>query len=200
MIGLFREAREILVAGHAPDLLALGVDRVEPARVFVLDQIVPDALGIVARLVGGADQHDVARMQHRVNALDDMAGVRSGLPFACGNRRGTNLSFHRRNLTPDIFRAADQPSGVFSSLLWGVGASGNSGSWMAAMTEVLTYQTSRGRAGEAIPASRTARMPVRKMPSNVPAPPIEATGAPSPPILSRFIRSAPIRVPIEPPI
>jgi hypothetical protein len=61
------------------------------------------------------------------------------------------------------------------------------------------YQADRGRDGEAMPASSTARMPVRKMPSNVPAPPIEATGAPSPAILSRFRRSAPISVPIEPP-
>lgn len=29
-------------------------------------------------------------------------------------------------------------------------------------------------------AMSTAKMPMRKMPSNVPAPPIEATGAPSP--------------------
>src|ERR1700676_4942186 len=65
---------------------------------------------------------------------------------------------------------------------------------------VRAYQAGRGREGEAIPASRTARMPVRKMPSNVPAPPIEATGAPRPPILSRLRRSAPISVPIEPPI
>jgi hypothetical protein len=97
MVGLFGKAGEILVAGHAPDLLALGVDRKQAARVFVSDQIVPDALGVVAGLVGGADQHDVARVQHRMNAFDDMAGVRRGLPFACGNRRGTNLSFHRRN-------------------------------------------------------------------------------------------------------
>src|SRR5882724_341869 len=64
----------------------------------------------------------------------------------------------------------------------------------------FAYQAGRGREGEAIPASRTARIPVRKMPSNVPAPPIEATGAPRPPILSRLRRSAPISVPIEPPI
>jgi hypothetical protein len=63
-----------------------------------------------------------------------------------------------------------------------------------------TYHAGRGREGEAIPASRTARMPVRKMPSKVPAPPIEATGAPRPLILSRLRRSAPTSVPIEPPI
>ena len=62
------------------------------------------------------------------------------------------------------------------------------------------YQAGRGRDGEAMPASRTARMPVRKMPSKVPAPPIEATGAPRPLILSRLRRSAPMSVPIEPPI
>ena len=62
------------------------------------------------------------------------------------------------------------------------------------------HQTSRGRDGEAMPASSTARMPVKKMPSKVPAPPIEATGAPSPLILSRLSRSAPMSVPMEPPI
>src|SRR5262249_23543817 len=35
-------------------------------------------------------------------------------------------------------------------------------------------------------ASKTAMMPVTKMPSKVPAPPIDATGAPRPWILSRF--------------
>src|SRR5262249_52204660 len=44
----------------------------------------------------------------------------------------------------------------------------------------------------------TAKMPVRKIPSKVPAPPIEATGAPSPLTLSRLVRSAPIRVPSAP--
>jgi hypothetical protein len=62
------------------------------------------------------------------------------------------------------------------------------------------YHAGRGRDGAAMPASRTARMPVIKMPSNVPAPPIEAMGAPRSPILSRLSRSAPISVPIEPPI
>ena len=47
-------------------------------------------------------------------------------------------------------------------------------------------------------ASRTANAPVRKIPSKVPAPPIEATGAPSPSILPRLRRSAPIRQPSEP--
>ena len=46
--------------------------------------------------------------------------------------------------------------------------------------------------------SRTATMPVRKTPSKVPAPPIEATGAPSPRIRSRLSRSAPIKVPMQP--
>ena len=62
------------------------------------------------------------------------------------------------------------------------------------------HQAGLGREGDAMPASRTARIPVRKIPSNVPAPPIEATGAPRLPILSRLRRSAPISVPIEPPI
>jgi 2-oxo-hept-3-ene-1,7-dioate hydratase len=64
------------------------------------------------------------------------------------------------------------------------------------------------RAGEAASASMmpvrlassTARMPIRKMPSNVPAPPIDATGAPSPCTLARLSRSAPISVPRLPPI
>jgi hypothetical protein len=41
-----------------------------------------------------------------------------------------------------------------------------------------------------VAAIKTARIPVRKIPSNVPAPPMEATGAPSPVILPRFKRSA----------
>src|SRR5574337_1389038 len=49
-------------------------------------------------------------------------------------------------------------------------------------------------------ASRTARIPVKKIPSNVPAPPMDAIGAPSPWILSRFNRSAPIKVPRLPAI
>src|SRR5215207_4190799 len=99
MIRLFGKARKILVAGHAPDSLALGVDREQPAFVFVLDQIVPDALGIVAGLVGGADQHDVARVQHRMNAPDDVAGVRRGRPFFDAMRCGACLSVHGYPLT-----------------------------------------------------------------------------------------------------
>jgi len=41
----------------------------------------------------------------------------------------------------------------------------------------------------------TAIIPVRKTPSNVPAPPMLAIGAPSSPIPRRVVRSAPIRVP-----
>ena len=55
-----------------------------------------------------------------------------------------------------------------------------------------------GRREGKILASSTARMPVRKIPSNVPAPPMDATGAPSPRILSRLVRSAPISVPMLP--
>jgi hypothetical protein len=44
-------------------------------------------------------------------------------------------------------------------------------------------------------ASNTATMPVKKMPSKVPAPPIEATGAPRPCTAPRLRRSAPISVP-----
>jgi hypothetical protein len=56
--------------------------------------------------------------------------------------------------------------------------------------------------GAALPhrlAMSTARIPMTNMPSKVPAPPIEATGAPSPPTLSRLRRSAPISVPRLPP-
>ena len=49
-------------------------------------------------------------------------------------------------------------------------------------------------------ASSTATIPIRKMPSNVPAPPIEATGAPSPRMALRLSKSAPISVPRLPPI
>ena len=58
----------------------------------------------------------------------------------------------------------------------------------------------RSRNGEARPASRTAKMPVGNMPSNVPAPRMEAIGAPRLPILSRLIISAPISVPMDQPI
>ena len=90
VVRLVREAFEILVAGYAPDGFALGIDRVKTALELVLDQVVPDALGIVARLVGGPDQHDVARMQHRMDALDDVAGIRRGRPFFgwSGDRHG----------------------------------------------------------------------------------------------------------------
>ena len=64
----------------------------------------------------------------------------------------------------------------------------------------ITGQIDRGRAGEAMLARRTANIPVRKMPSNVPAPPMDATGAPRPFILFRLSRSAPISVPNEPQI
>lgn len=43
-------------------------------------------------------------------------------------------------------------------------------------------------------------IPVRNIPSNVPAPPIDATGVPSFPIFLRFNRSAPINVPSVPDI
>ena len=99
MIGLFGKAGEILVAGHAPDRFALGIDREQPAFVFVLDQIVPDALGIVAGLVGGADQHDVARVQHRMDAFDDVAGVRRRRPFFGLVRCGACLSVHGHPLS-----------------------------------------------------------------------------------------------------
>ncbi len=44
-------------------------------------------------------------------------------------------------------------------------------------------------------AISTAKMPITKIPSNVPAPPIEAIGAPKPCNLSRLSRSAPMSVP-----
>ena len=49
-------------------------------------------------------------------------------------------------------------------------------------------------------AIRTATIPIRKMPSKVPAPPIEATGAPRPRMRPRLSRSAPISVPRLPPM
>ncbi len=48
-------------------------------------------------------------------------------------------------------------------------------------------------------AMSTAIRPDRKMPSKVPAPPMEATGAPSARMRGRFSRSAPTRVPSTPP-
>jgi len=44
----------------------------------------------------------------------------------------------------------------------------------------------------------TARMPARKMPSKVPAPPMLATGAPRRLMAWRLLRSAPMRVPRTP--
>ncbi len=82
MVGLFGEAREILVTGHAPDRFAFRIDREQPAAIPVFDQVDPDALGVIAWLVGGADQHDVARVQHRMNALDDATCVWRGRPLA----------------------------------------------------------------------------------------------------------------------
>ena len=70
----------------------------------------------------------------------------------------------------------------------------------AIFTRPFAYDTGRSRDGEARPASSTAKMPVRNMPSNVPAPPMEAIGAPRLPILSRLRISAPISVPMDPPI
>ena len=102
VVGRVRQAGEILVAGNAPDGFAPGIERIEAALVFVLDQIVPDALGVVARLVGGADQHDVARMQHRMNALDDVARLGRRRPFA-GRARAVDLSFHGPNPYPCYF-------------------------------------------------------------------------------------------------
>src|SRR6185436_10497361 len=65
---------------------------------------------------------------------------------------------------------------------------------------LFAYDAGRSRGGEARPASSIARMPVRNMPSNVPAPPMEAIGAPRLPILSRLRISAPSSVPMDPPI
>jgi hypothetical protein len=48
------------------------------------------------------------------------------------------------------------------------------------------------------PAIITAIMPLKKTPSNVPAPPMLATGAPTLEILGRFTKSAPINVPSTP--
>ena len=94
VIRLVRQAGEILVAGHAPDRFALGVNGIEATFVLVLDQIVPDSLGIVAGLVGCTDQNDVARVQHRMDAFDDVAGVGRRRPFFARMRRGACRSFH----------------------------------------------------------------------------------------------------------
>ena len=102
MVGLVGQDSEIPVAGNAPDGFAPGIDRIEAAFELVFDQIVPDALGVISRLVGGADQHDVARMQHRMNAFDDVARLRRRRPFA-GRTRAVDLSFHRRNPYPSFF-------------------------------------------------------------------------------------------------
>ena len=64
----------------------------------------------------------------------------------------------------------------------------------------LTPCPSPGRRGESCHASSTAMIPVRKTPSKVPAPPIEATGGPKLASLSIFIRSAPMSVPKVPAI
>ena len=37
------------------------------------DQVVPDALGVIARLVSRADQHNITRVQHGMNVFDDAA-------------------------------------------------------------------------------------------------------------------------------
>ena len=67
-------------------------------------------------------------------------------------------------------------------------------------TAMLTIARGRQSAGVSFlgQASRPARRPVRNTPSNVPAPPIDTTGAPIRAISPRFIRSAPINVPIDP--
>jgi hypothetical protein len=108
MVGLFGKAGEILVAGHAPDGFALGVDWKQPAFVLVLDQVVPDPLGIVAGLVSGADQDDITLVQHRVDAFDDVAGVRRGQPFCDSVRRGTCLSCHGLPLPVVSFGRGDR--------------------------------------------------------------------------------------------
>src|SRR6185437_13100455 len=67
---------------------------IEAALVLILDQIGPDAFGIIAGLVGRADQHDVARMQHRVDALDNRACVRRRRPGLRRAGGAADLSFH----------------------------------------------------------------------------------------------------------
>ena len=73
VIRLVGQAGKVLVAGHAPDRFTLGVDRIQAAFEAVLDQVVPDPLRVVTRLVRCADQHDVARMKHRMDAFDGIA-------------------------------------------------------------------------------------------------------------------------------
>ena len=205
VIRLVRQAGKILVTGHAPDRFALGIDGIKAAFESVFDQIVPDALGVVARLVGGSDQHDVARMQHRMDALDDVACVSRRRPFSGWNGDGAYLSFHRRNPYPSHFSRMNDRSRSSRSVAFGsyYGESERVATRAAAIVRHAVFsphQAGRGRDGEAMPASSTARIPVRNIPSKVPAPPIEAIGAPRPLILSRLRRSAPISVPIDPPI
>src|SRR5262245_47242216 len=63
---------------------------------------------------------------------------------------------------------------------------------------VLSHSDSIRLPLPAIQARSTARIPVKNTPSKVPAPPMDTTGAPSPLILWRFMRSAPTSVPIVP--
>jgi hypothetical protein len=58
--------------------------------------------------------------------------------------------------------------------------------------------TSQRRDG--ILAISTATIPVRKMPSKVPAPPIDKIGAFKPASFSKFMTSAPINAPRDPAI
>src|SRR5215475_6203184 len=82
---------------------------------------------------------------------------------------GTDAARTRASIgvTPDIFRTADQRHASFAPY-YGVftAEATEAAEWRPALP---AYQTSRGREGEASPASRTASIPVRKMPSNVPA-------------------------------
>src|SRR5205085_3014377 len=99
----------------------LGVDRIEAALVAVFDEIVPDAFGIIAGLVGGADQHDVAGVQHRVHAFDDGAGVFRGRPFAGRAGASCGVGIHRRSLTPIVVLR----DGISVTLDWGGSKPGN---------------------------------------------------------------------------
>jgi len=61
VIGLFPADWQNPCSRARPDGFALRIDRKQPAFVVVLDQIGPDALGIIAGLVGAPTRHDVAR-------------------------------------------------------------------------------------------------------------------------------------------
>src|SRR5258706_1238818 len=162
-----------------------------------------DAALVLLQLGGGIGQ-DGGKQQGEEN----QAGVHRLIPYRKRSMESAFADQARQSRSLDFFRAGLRLTATDRTCTTKLSApmrkSGRSSCNVRTISLFIPmgfpYQAGRGREGEAIPASRTARMPVRKTPSNVPAPPIEATGAPRSPILSRLSRSAPISVPIEPPI